>query len=197
MTEYANAKKIELPNGLGEIYVVMSNVGIYVAAKINDSEIWTDGENWKKGDMGQKGNNDDFRIYITEGEASERTTICLSAANLLRVYKNGLSLDSDDIKLEYGNLVYNKKLANYAFQVNTSGLMNCQESDGMTLEMFLSFADLGVKEPENIKLCFNYNNVSSVNGVKSNVNNYLVAGNLAEKAEENIESYFSINELIK
>ena len=197
LTEYANAKKIELPNGLGEIYVVMSNVGIYVAAKINDSEIWTDGENWKKGDMGQKGNNDDFRIYITEGEASERTTICLSAANLLRVYKNGLSLDSDDIKLEYGNLVYNKKLANYAFQVNTSGLMNCQESDGMTLEMFLSFADLGVKEPENIKLCFNYNNVSSVNGVKSNVNNYLVAGDLTEKAEENIESYFSINELIK
>ena len=197
LTEYANAKKIELPNGLGEIYVVMSNVGIYVAAKINDSEIWTDGENWKKGDMGQKGNNDDFRIYITEGGVNERTTICLSAANLLRVYKNGLSLDSDDIKLEYGNLVYNKKLANYAFQVNTSGLMNCQESDGMTLEMFLSFADLGVKEPENIKLCFNYNNVSSVNGVKSNVNNYLVAGDLTEKAEENIESYFSINDLIK
>lgn len=197
LTEYTNEKKLELPNGLGEVYVVVSNVGIYVAAKINDNEIWTDGENWKKGDMGQKGNNDDFRVYITEGEASERTTICLSAANLLRVYKNGLSLDSDDIKLEYGNLVYNKKLTNYAFHVETSGLMNCGESDGLTLEMFLSFTDLGVKNPENIKLCFNYNNVSSVNGVKSNVNNYWVAGNLTEKAEENIESYFSINELIK
>ena len=197
LNEYANATKNILPNSLGELYVIKGESGLYIAANIKDNEIWTDGENWHRGDMGQKGNNDDFRIYITEGGVNERTTICLSAANLLRVYKNGLSLDSDDIKLEYGNLVYNKKLENYAFQVNTSGLMNCQESDGMTLEMFLSFADLGVNEPENIKLCFNYNNVSSVNGVKSNVNNYLVAGDLTEKAEENIESYFSINELIK
>ena len=197
LTEYANSKKLELPNGLGEVYVVVSKVGLYVAAKINDSEIWTDGENWKKGDMGQKGNNDDFIIYLTEGDVSSRTTICLSAANLLRVYNKGLSLDSDDIKLEYGNLVYNKKLSNYAFHVNTSGLMNCGESGGLTLELFISFADLGVKNTEDIKLCFNYNNVSSVDGVKTNVNNYLVAGDLTEKAEENIESYFSINDLIK
>lgn len=197
LTEYANAKKLELPNGLGEVYVVVSNVGLYVAAKINDNEIWTDGENWKKGDMGQKGNNDDFIIYLTEGDVSSRTTICLSAANLLRVYNKGLSLDSDDIKLEYGNLVYNKKLSNYAFHVNTSGLMNCGESGGLTLELFISFSDLGVKNTEDIKLCFNYNNVSSVDGVKTNVNNYLVAGDLTEKAEENIESYFSINDLIK
>ena len=197
LTEYANAKKLELPNGLGEVYVVVSKVGLYVAAKINDSEIWTDGENWKKGDMGQKGNNDDFIIYLTEGDVSNRTTICLSAANLLRVYNKGLSLDSDDIKLEYGNLVYNKKLSNYAFHVNTSGLMNCGESEGLTLELFISFSDLGVKNTEDIKLCFNYNNVSSVDGVKTNVNNYLVAGDLTEKAEENIESYFSINDLIK
>ena len=197
LTEHANAKKLELPNGLGEVYVVVSKVGLYVAAKINDSEIWTDGENWKKGDMGQKGNNDDFIIYLTEGDVSSRTTICLSAANLLRVYNKGLSLDSDDIKLEYGNLVYNKKLSNYAFHVNTSGLMNCGESGGLTLELFISFSDLGVKNTEDIKLCFNYNNVSSVDGVKTNVNNYLVAGDLTEKAEENIESYFSINDLIK
>ena len=197
LTEYANAKKLELPNGLGEVYVVVSKAGLYVAAKINDSEIWTDGENWKKGDMGQKGNNDDFIIYLTEGDVSSRTTICLSAANLLRVYNKGLSLDSDDIKLEYGNLVYNKKLSNYAFHVNTSGLMNCGESGGLTLELFISFEDIGVKNSEDIKLCFNYNNVSSVDGVKTNVNNYLVAGDLTEKAEENIESYFSINDLIK
>ncbi|MBR2381855.1 MAG: hypothetical protein IKA84_05130 [Clostridia bacterium] len=196
LTEYTSSKKLELPNGLGEVYIVNSNSGLYVAAKISDSEIWTDGENWKKGDMGQKGNNDDFIIYLTEGDIASRTTICLSAANLLRVYNKGLSLDSDDIKLEYGNLVYNKKISNFAFHVTTSGLMNCGESEGLVLELYISYADLGVKNPEDIMLCFNYNNVSSVDGVKSNADNYLVKGDLTEKAEENIGSYFSISELV-
>ena len=197
LTEYANVNKLELPNSLGEVYVVASKSGLYIAAKINDSEIWTDGENWKKGDMGQKENNDDFIIYLTEGDVANRTTICLSAANLLRVYANGLSLDSDDIKLEYGNLVYNKKISSCKFHVTTSGLMNGEESEGLTLELYISYSDLGLKNPEDLKLCFNYNNVSSVDGVKSDADNYLVAGDLTEKAEENIDSYFSISELVK
>ena len=197
LAEYANAKKLELPNSLGEVYVVNSNSGLYIAAKINDKQIITDGENWKKGDMGQTGNNDDFIIYLTDGDVANRTTICLSAANLLRVYANGLSLDSDDIKLEYGNLVYNKNISSCKFHVITSGLMNGGESDGLTLELYISYSDLGFKNTEDLKLCFNYNNVSLVDGAKSNVDNYLVKGDLTEKAEENIESYFSIDELIK
>lgn len=197
LTEYANAKKTELPNGLGELYVVKGSNGLYIAASISDGEIWTDGENWHRGDMGQKGNNDDFRIYITEGEVSKRTTLCLSAANLLRVYGKGISLNSDDVTLEFNNLVYKKAIKDYKFHVTTRGLMNCEESDGMTLELYISYKDLGINDPDNIKLCFNYNNVSSVNGVKSAVDNYLVNSNATENAEESIDSYFSINDLIK
>ena len=99
LNEYAGAKKNSLPEGLGEVYVIKGENGLYIAANVKDSEVWTDGEDWKRGDMGQKGNNDDFIIYLTDSTADKRTTLCLSAANLLRVYKNGLSLDSEDIKL--------------------------------------------------------------------------------------------------
>ena len=51
--------------------------------------------------------------------------------------------------------------------------------------------------PDSIKMCFNYNNVSMVNGTKVNVDNYLVVGEAVDNAEDNIEAYFSINELIK
>ena len=197
LDEYANAAKNLLPNSLGELYIIKGESGLYIAANINDSEIWTDGENWHRGDMGQKGNNDDFRIYITEGEASERTTLCLSAANLLRVYGKGLSLDSNDISLEYGNMVTNKKISDYEFHVTTNGLVNCGESNGLSLELYISYKDLGINDPDNINLCFNYNNVSSVNGVKSAVDNYLVNSDVTENAEESIDSYFSINDLIK
>ena len=197
LSEYANAKETLLPNGLGKVYVIMGENGLYIAADINDSEIWTDGENWKKGDMGQKGENDDFIVYLTEGDVSKRTTICLSAANLLRVYGNGISLDDNDITLEYGNRVYNKKISDYQFHVTTNGLTNGGKSEGMTIELYISYKDLGINNPENIKLCFNYNNISSVNNNKTAVDNYLVANDIEVKAEENIESYFSINDLIK
>ena len=197
LDEYANATKNILPNSLGELYVIKGESGLYIAANIKDNEIWTDGENWHRGDMGQKGNNDDLRIYITEGGASERTTICLSAANLLRVYGKGLSLDSNDISLEYGNMVTNKKISDYEFHVTTNGLANCDESNGLTLELYISYKDLGITNPDAIKMCFNYNNVSMVNGTKVNVDNYFVIGEAIDNAEENIESYFSINELIK
>ena len=197
LNEYANATKNLLPNSLGELYIIKGESGLYIAANINDSEIWTDGENWHRGDMGQKGNNDDFIIYLTSSDVANRTTICLSAANLLRVYGNGLSLDSEDINLEYGNMVTNKKISDYAFHVTTSGLANCGESNGLTLELYISYKDLGITNPDAIKMCFNYNNVSMLNGTKFNVNNYFVAGEAVDNAEDNIKAYFSINELIK
>ncbi len=198
LTEYETAKKNLLPNGLGEVYVINNETGLYIAAKINDKEIWTDGENWHKGDMGQKGNNDDFIVYITEGDVSTRTTLCLSAANLLRVYGKGLSLkSSSDIELEYGNMVTNKKISDYSYHVTTSGLTNGGESEGLVLELYISYKDLGVKNPEDLKLCFNYNDISFVGGAKAATDNYCVNGEALENAEENIDYYFSINDLIK
>ena len=194
LTEYADAKKNSLPAGLGDVYVIKGAEGIYIAANIKDTEIFTDGENWHRGDMGQKGNNDDFIIYITDSDASERKTICLSAANLLRVYDSGVSLDSPDVTLEFKNLVYNNKLSDYKYHVATKGLANCGESEGLTLELYISYDDLGIEAPDNIKLCFNYNNVSSDPGGRTSEDNYLVK---ADGNEENTDAYFSIDELIK
>ena len=196
LTEYANAKKNILPNSLGEVYVIKGESGLYIAASINDSEIWTDGENWHRGDMGQKGNNDDFIIYITDTDADERKTICLSSANLLRVYNRGVSLSDNDVTLEFNNLVYNKKANDCKYHVTTKGLVNGGESDGLVLELYISYKDLGIENPDNIKMCFNYNDVSSTRDIKSNKDNYLVNGTAEDSAEESIDSYFGVSELI-
>ncbi len=197
LNEYSGAKKNLLPNGLGEVYVIKGENGLYIAANIKDSEIWTDGENWKRGDMGQKGNNDDFIIYLAGSDASKRTTICLSAANLLRVYGNGISLNDSDITLELGNKVYNKKISDYDYHVTTKGLANGGKSEGMMLELYIGYKDLGITNPDDIKLCFNYNNISVIDGVKSAVDSYLVVGEVVDNAEESIDSYFSINDLVQ
>ena len=192
LTEYQNVKKNQLPNGLGELYVIQGENGLYIAASINDSEIWTDGENWNAGDMGQTGNNDDFIVYLTDSTVQDRVTLCLSAASLLRVYGDGISLDDADNTLLFNNLVYNKKLSDYQYRATTKGLVNGGESGGMTLEIYISYDDLGFANPDNIKLCFNYNDVYSVGGKKAAEDNYLVKGS---GNEESIDSYFSLSEL--
>lgn len=196
LTEYSSAKKNLLPNDLGEVYVIKGESGLYIAANILDGELWTDGENWHRGDMGQKGNNDDFVVYITDSTTEARKTICLSAANLLRVYGSGIGLESSDVTLEAGNLVYTKKVSDYAYHVTTDGLVNGGQANGMTLEFYISYEDLGVEDPEAIKLCFNYNNVSATESGKSSADNYLVKNAGSDSPEKNLESYFGINELI-
>ena len=149
--------------------------------------------------MGQKGKNDDFRIYLTTSDVNKRYSLCLSSANLLRVYKDGLSLSASDYELSQNNLVYKKKISDYKYHVTTKGITNDTnvESNGMVLELYISYKDLGVTNPDLIKLCFNYNNVSNVSGTKTNVENYLIKSNSsAVNAEELIENYFSILDLI-
>lgn len=193
LTEYASAKKNLLPNGLGEVYVVKGEKGLYIAANISDREIWTDGENWSRGDMGQRGNNDDFIIYITDSTVQARKTVCLSAANLLRIYGKGIGLDSDDVTLEFNNLVFTKKVTDYAHHVTTAGPVNGSASNGLALELYVSYEDLGITDPSQIKLCFNYNNVSAAGDSKTGTDNYLVSGGGTEK---DISAYFDISALI-
>ena len=192
LNEYSGAKKNTLPGGLGEVYVVKGDKGLYVAARINDADIWTDGENWHRGDMGQKGNNDDFRIYVTDSSAEDRITICLSAANLLRVYGKGISMSDSEVTLEFGNQVYKKQIEGYKYHVTTYGTVNGAGSTGMCLELYISYAELGINA-DDIMLCFNYSDVSSDSGIKSETDNYLTAtsGN-----EENDDSYFAIGQLV-
>ena len=191
-------KKNALPNNLGNVSVIKGDKGIYIGAEINDKEIWTDGEKWREGDMGQKGENDDFRVYITSTNAGNRMTFALSSANLLRVYDKGISLDDSDINLSRNNLVFNHKISDYKYRVTTNNVVNdsTKDSKGMVLEIFISYSSLGVSNGESLKLCFNYNNVSKIGENKSNMDNYLVKQNQEGKLEEIDSSYFSINDLI-
>ena len=62
----------------------------------------------------------------------------------------------------------------------------------MCLELYISYAELGINA-DDIMLCFNYSDVSSDSGIKSETDNYLTAtsGN-----EENDDSYFAIGQLV-
>jgi hypothetical protein len=91
-------------------------------------------------------------------------------------------------------LVYGKEVSDYAYHVTTSGLANCAESDGMVMELYISYEDLGIENPDDIKLCFNYSNITSVSGEKTAENNYFIKK--ASGNEESIDSYFSIGDLI-
>ena len=194
LSEYASARKNLLPDGKGEVYVLRGEQGLYIAANIRDTQLWTDGENWKRGDMGQKGNNDDFIVFITDSAAAERKTLCLSAANLLRVYDSGISLDSSDVTLEYGNLVFTKKISGYRYHVTTAGQANGGPSERMTLELYISYEALGIDDPDAIRLCFRYNDVSGTADSRTNTNFDLVK-TPGDRPEENTDSYFTLQEL--
>ena len=198
INEYDNCKINKLPNDFGEVKVIEGDDGIYISASINDTDIWTDGENWSKGDMGQKDNNDDFRVYITSSSAMERMTYCLSSANLLRVYDKGVSLNSDDYALISNNLLFKKQLKDYQFRVVTNGIVNDKdnESNGLVFELFISYLDLGVSSSDDLKLCFEYNNIT-FSEEKSSNSIYLTSNNnLYESCEEHDECYINIDDLL-
>lgn len=195
LTEYANMKKHTV-DGIGDIYVAQGKEGLYIAAKVNDDDVWTDGEAWHSGDMGQKGQNDDFRIFVAStDDAENRVTLCLSAANLLRVYEPGTTLE--DKGLEKKNLLYQKMLEDYSYRVTTKGLTNVDEggaSNGFDLELYISYTDLGI-DPEDMFLCFDYNNVTKTSGTKTATDHYFSKTNQAN-SELDITNYFSLAELI-
>lgn len=195
LTEYANMKKHTV-DGIGDIYVAQGKEGLYIAAKVNDNDLWTDGEAWSVGDMGQKGLNDDFRIFVAStDDAENRVTVCLSAANLLRVYEAGTTLE--DKGLEKKNLVYQDSLEDYRYRVTTKGLTNVEEggaSNGFDLELYISYSDLGI-DPEDMFLCFDYNNITKTSGTKTATDHYFSKTNQAN-SELDIANYFSLAELI-
>ena len=197
MNEYEGRNAIELGD-LGKIYVTKGEEGLYISATINDTEIWTDGESWHNGDMGQDKANDDLRVYVSSGDASARTSMLLSSANLLRVYGDGVSLS--DAGLPAKNWVYKGYVEGYYYRVTTRGIVNDPEtpSGGLDFELYMPYDSLSV-EADEIMLCFNYNNISmGDNGKKTAVNNYYTASGYSqgENLEVNDDSYISINDLI-
>ena len=198
LDEYEGVKANSLGD-LGQVYVVKGEEGLYVAAKINDKDLWTDGESWKEGDMGQKGLNDDFRIFLNTGDSESMYSILLSAANLLRIYGAGVSLDSNGLAKE--NYVYNKYVEGYQYRVTTKGIVNAEGqelSEGLELEFYIPYYTLNIENPDSINLMFDYNNVTSANGKKSNTNTYLTSDGITNEEYSEIvdANYISINDLI-
>lgn len=192
-------KKNVFKNNLGSFYCVKGDEGITVGFDINDTEIYSDGEAWSIGDMGQRKENDDFRIYLTSQDASQRYTIALSSASLLRVYNQGISINKDsDTKLSNGNLYFKKAVPNFNFKTITKGIVNGGESNGLTGEVFIPFADLDFTKDEDFKLLFEYSNIGKVNDKKVETKNYFFnsSSTVSENYEEDTNSYISINDLI-
>lgn len=193
MNEYEGRKSIALGD-LGNVYVTKGAEGLYVSAKINDKEIWTDGESWHNGDMGQAGTNDDFRVYLTSSDAASRVSIMLSAANLLRVYGDG-NVHGNPLN----NWVYKGLIEGYYYRVTTNGLVNdpTNDSKGLELELYIPYTTLNV-EADEIKLCFNYNDITKQGDKRIQTNNYYTASGYSQETdlEKNDESYISINDLI-
>ncbi len=196
LNEYADYKANSSADGKYKVYVKKGVNGLYFAADITDTDLWTDGEAWGTGDMGQNKNNDDFRIYATTtGDVMDRYTLALSSAGLLRIYDSGTTFS--DNGLQSKNLIYKKYITSAQYHVQTKGIVNNEgknTSQGMTMELYVSYDDLGIDNTDNLKLCFDYNNVASVSGTKSNTDNYLVKTGGSD--ETNINSYFSLAEII-
>lgn len=196
LNEYSDSKFISLGD-LGKIYVKKGKEGLYIAASINDKEVWTDGENWGRGDMGQDGQNDDFRVYVSSGDASQRITICLSAANLLRIYGDGISLS--DNSLENNNWVYQKWIEEYYYRATTHGYVNDNnvKSGGVDFELFIPYHVLDIDENE-INLCFEYNDIKMEGNNKVSFAHFYGAEGYStnDNLESKDSSYININELI-
>ena len=196
MNEYEGRKSVSLGD-LGKVYVTKGEEGLYVSASINDKEVWTDGEAWGSGDMGQNGKNDDFRVYVSNGDASSRVSMYLSAANLLRVYGDGVGLDNN--ALPNNNWVYKKMIDGYYYRATTHGYVNDNaiESQGVDFELYMPYEALNMDADE-IQLCFEYNDIS-FDGSRRNVErNYYTANGYSKEAglELSNDSYIAIADLI-
>ena len=201
MNEYSS-KKENAFGDLGKLYVHKGENGLFVSGTINDKDLWTDGEYWDGGDYGQSGRNDDLRMFLTTGDAEDRYTICLSAANLLRLYDTGAN-DLSSATINRSNLYSSKTVIDVKYHVTTRGLANVPEgnqSNGFDFEFYVGYEDLGIDNPDDIKLCFTYNNISNPEnveqgGVRPSTNVYLAKNNV-DNPEEDINNYYSISELI-
>ena len=171
--------------------------GLYVAAKATDDDIWTDGEEWKQKDMGQMGVNDDLGIYITTGDASERYSVMISSTDLLRVYKPGIDTAAPTSDMPQNNLYYKGEANNFSHRTLTEGVVNGGECSEIRWELFISYEDLGIENPADLKVFARYGDISSANGLgtdKVEVRSYFANSNASH--EKDIANYISINDLL-
>ena len=89
--------------------------------------------------------NDDLRVYVSSGDASTRTSMLLSSANLLRVYGDGIGLDNNS--LPNNNWVYKKMIDGYYYRATTHGYVNDNsiDSEGVDFVFYMPYEALGME----------------------------------------------------
>ena len=179
-----------------DVKLVSGDDGLYVAAEVKDDDISTDGEDWHNNDLGQMNVNDDLEIYLTDGDVSDRYSIMLSSANLLRVYDRGYDTTNVTSSMPNNNLVISDEATNFLHQVKTSGEMNDGISIGMAMELFISYEDLGITNTDNLKVLFEYNDVSLEGTTKTNSSSYYGASTINDSHELDLANYISVTELL-
>lgn len=192
---YASAKAFKLGEKVN-VKLVNSDKGLFVATDIDDDDISTDGEDWHNNDLGQMNVNDDLEIYITDSDVDNRYSIMLSSANLLRVYDRGFDTTKITSTMPTNNLVIQGRTTNFSHQVKTQGEMNGGVANGMKMELFISYEDLGFTETSNLKVLFEYNDVSFDGTSKTNSSSYYGASSINDSYELDISNYINLTELL-
>lgn len=166
--------------------------GLYVRAEVRDSELWTDGEAWETGDMGQQGENDDFELRLTNTTAAESMSVFLSSANLLRIYDKGIN-----VLTPRENMVYSKIVTGAQYHVRTTGEVNVpgggKDCTGMTMELYLPYEELGL-EKDGLMVMASYADVSREEGKSKTVSFTSFDGGDANRSD--ISNYRALNDLI-
>ncbi len=166
--------------------------GLYVRAEVKDPELWTDGEAWESGDMGQMGENDDLELYLTNTTANESMSVFLSSANLLRIYDKGVTS-----YIPRENLIYSKIVTGAEYHVRTTGEVNVigggKDCTGMTMELYLPYEELGL-EKDGLQVMASYSDVSKEEGKKKTA---LVTGfDGGDASRTNLDNYRLLSDLI-
>ncbi len=170
--------------------------GLYVRAEIKDTELYTDGESWENGDMGQMGNNDDLRIFFTTSDASSRYSAFLSSDNLLRLYDTGSTS-----YIPSNNLYYKRVVTGCKSKVITTGEVNVPNGGkgctGMTMELYLPYEELGIDDPSSLKILASYSDISKADDTSKKTEEVTYFNNLTgTDLEKKDSSYLSYSELI-
>lgn len=170
--------------------------GLYVQAKVDDDEIYTDGESWEVGDMGQRNENDDLILYLTDKTAKDRIPVFLSSDNLLRIYQPGTTSFSPASNMLYKGFVTQAK-----YSVKTTGETNVPTGSstckGMTMELYIPYEEIGIEDSSSLRILAGYSDISKADANSKKVNTTTYLNGLTGTSIDMLEdSYISLENLL-
>lgn len=188
--------KLHAINDKASVGFYTAENGLYVRGEIKDNEIYSDGEAWESGDMGQMANNDDLRIYFTTTDSKNAYAAFLSSDNLLRLYDSGTTN-----YIPSNNLYYKKIVTGCKSKVITTGEVNVpkggKDCTGMMMELFIPYEELGISDPSSLKILAGYSDISKADEASKKTETVSYFNNLSGAGVEKQDSFYvALSELI-